>query len=115
MKMAIMNSTMADDLNALESELSSEDGFLFKLHFREFDPLASGRVERLVKRLALEAADHTTNYRVLWLLWQVQIELETARAYSVGGTKITQLTEILFPEFARIFDAELGALAKKSG
>lgn len=109
-----MGMMMAESLDALEREFTSDDGFFFNLHFRKFDPEAAVRVKPLIERLDLTTADHRTNYRLLWLLWQVYIELEIAQAHSVGGTELTQLSQLLFPEFARIFDAGLGAIVKKS-
>ncbi|WP_442583616.1 hypothetical protein ACSBOB_17315 [Mesorhizobium sp. ASY16-5R] len=88
-------------------------GFSQSSIFVRFEPEAGMRLLAYVKALSL-SSDHRTNYRLLWLLWQAQIDLEIASAHEVGGREFTQLQEKLFPEFARIFDTELRPLGGQS-
>ena len=104
--------TTVENLANLEREFTSVDGFFMKLHQREFDPQAATRFASLMKTLSL-SSNHEANYGLLWFLWGAQIDLENAVAHGIGGAKLTELREGLFPEFARIFDAELHGLVER--
>lgn len=101
--------TTAEHLANLEREFTSDDGFFLGLHQRNFDPRAAVRAASLIKNLGL-SGDHEFNYGLLSLLWSAQTEIQMAIANGVGGTQLVDLEADLFPEFARIFDAELNAL-----
>ena len=101
--------TTAENLANLEREFTSGDGFFMKLHQREFDPQAATRFAALMKTSSL-SGDHEANYKLLWFLWGAQVDLESALAHGVGEVQLAEMRDGLFPEFARIFDAELHAL-----
>jgi len=106
--------TAVENLENLEREFMSGSGFFAKLRQREFDPQAATRYTALLKTLSL-GGDHEANYRLLWFLWGAQIDLESAVAHGIGGAELTETRDGLFPEFARIFDAELHILWNGQG
>lgn len=106
-------------IDELENEFLSEDGFFCRLHFRDFRPdLAPHALDIL--RATQITSDHAGNYRLAYLLFGAQFELDSYfaskrddAAYEAVWQACFELISLRFEELRMLGETVSGQAAQE--